>query len=116
MLRIRSIFSDLILKMIKKGFKVSHYCLSDPDRSTLPRYNWTWKRIIVVCGAEHVPGCPEPAQPGSDTAVGGGDLCSRLQQQARKVKYVSFLLNNFPHLLGTFRILYIIHCGGSEFI
>ena len=36
MLRIRSIFSDLILKMIKKGFKVSHYCLSDPDRSTHP--------------------------------------------------------------------------------
>ena len=116
MLRIRSIFLDLILKMIKKVLKLVIIACRIRIAAPCQGTNCTWKRIIVVCGAEHVPGCPEPAQPGSDTAVGGGDLCSRLQQQARKVKYVSFLLNNFPHLLGTFRILYIIHCGGSEFI
>jgi hypothetical protein len=34
---------------------------------------------------EHVPGCPEPAQPGPHAAVGGGNLLPRPQQQSGQV-------------------------------
>jgi hypothetical protein len=34
---------------------------------------------------EHVPGCPEPAQPGPHAAVGGGNLLARPQQQFGQV-------------------------------